>query len=48
MYSESIRMIKSGRSNIERKKLIEDDKRIGIVEIMEQNERINDILKSQV
>ena len=41
-------MMKSQRSNIERNKLIEDDKRIGIDEIIKQNERINNNLKSQV
>ena len=34
---QSIRMMKSQRSNIERKKLIEDGKRIGIDEIIKQN-----------
>ena len=41
-------MMKSQRSNIERNKLIEDDKRIGIDEIIKQNERVNNNLKSQV
>ena len=34
---QSIRMMKSQRSNIERNKLIEDGKRIGIDEIIKQN-----------
>ena len=41
-------MMKSQRSNIERNKLIEDGKRIGIDEIIKQNERIINNLKSQV
>ena len=41
-------MMKSQRSNIEKNKLIEDGKRIGIDEIIKQNERTNHNLKSQV
>ena len=41
-------MMISQRSNIERNKLIEDGKRIGIDEIIKQNERISNNLKSQV
>ena len=40
--------MKSQRSDIERNKLIENDKRIGIDEIIKQNKRINNNLKSQV
>ena len=40
--------MKSQRSNIEKNKLIEDGKRIGIDEIIKQNKRINNNLKSQV
>ena len=43
-----IRMLKKQRSNIERNKFIEDTKRIGIDEIIKQNERINNNLKFQV
>ena len=45
---ESIRMMKSQRNDIERNKLIEDGKKIGIDKIIRQNERINYNLKSQV
>ena len=38
---QSIRMMKSQRSNIERNTLIENGKRIGIDEFIKQNERIN-------
>ena len=41
-------MKKSQRSIIERNKLIEDGKKIDIEEIIKQNERINNNLKSQV
>ena len=41
-------MRKSQRSNIERNKLIEDGHRIGIDEIIRQNEKIDNNLKSQV
>ena len=41
-------MKKSQRSIIERSKLIEDGKKIDIEEIIKQNERINNNLKSQV
>ena len=41
-------MMKSQRSNKERNRLIEDRKRIGTDEIVNQNERINNNLKSQV
>ena len=41
-------MMKSQRSNIERSKLIENGKIIGIDEIIWQNERINNSLKFQV
>ena len=41
---ESIRMMKSQRSDIERNKLIEDGKRIDIDEIVRQNEIINNNL----
>ena len=43
-----IRMLKKQRSNIERNKFIKDTKRIGIDEIIKQNERINNNLKFQV
>ena len=45
---ESFRMMKSQRSNVEKNKLIESDKRMGIDEIIKQNERINNNLKSQI
>ena len=45
---ESFRMMKSQRSNVEKNKLIEGDKRMGIDEIIKQNERINNNLKSQI
>ena len=38
---ECIRMMKSRRSNIEKKKLNEDGKRIVIDEIIKRNKRIN-------
>ena len=41
-------MMKSQRSNVEKNKLIESDKRMGIDEIIKQNERINNNLKSQI
>ena len=41
-------MMKSQKSKIEKNKLIEDGKRIEIDEIIKQNERINNNLKSQV
>ena len=44
---ESIIRMKSQRSDIERNKLIKDGKRIGIDEVISQNERINNS-KSQV
>ena len=40
--NESIRMIKSQRSDIKRNRLMEDDKRKGIDKIIRQNERINE------
>ena len=45
---ESITMMKSQRSDIERSKLIEDGKRIGTDQIIRKNKRINNNLKSQV
>ena len=45
---ESFRMMKSQRSNVEKNKLIEGGKRMGIDEIIKQNERINNNLKSQI
>ena len=45
---ESFRMMKSQRSNVEKNKLIEGGKRMSIDEIIKQNERINNNLKSQV
>ena len=45
---EGIRMMKSYRSAIERDKLTEDGKRIDIDEIIKQNERLKNNLKSQV
>ena len=41
-------MMKSQRSAIERSKLIENSKRIGIGETIKQNERINNQLKSLI
>ena len=41
-------MIKSQRSNRERNKLREDDKRIGIDKIIRQNEITSNNLKSQI
>ena len=41
-------MMKSQRGHIERKKLIENGKRIDTEEIIRQGERINNSLKSQV
>ena len=40
--NESIRMIKSQRSDIKRNRLMGDDKRKGIDKIIRQNERINE------
>ena len=45
---ESIRMMKSQRSDIERNKLIKHGNIIGIDEIIKQNEKINNNVKSQV
>ena len=45
---ESIRMMKSQRSNIERNKLIENDKGICIDEFIKKPERVNKYLKSQI
>ena len=45
---ERIRMMKSQRGHIERKKLIENGKRIDTDEIIRQGDRINNSLKSQV
>ena len=45
---ECIRMMKSRRSNIEKKKLNEDGKRIVIDEIIKRNKRINNNWTSQV
>ena len=42
---ENIRMMKSQRSNIEKNKLIKDDKKVDIDEMIRQNERINNNLK---
>ena len=42
---ENIRMMKSQRSNIEKNKLIKDDKRVDIDEMIRQNERINNNLR---
>ena len=44
---ESIRIMKSQRSNIERNKLIENGKRMGIDKIIRQTERINNNFESQ-
>ena len=38
-------MMKSQKSNIEKNKLIKDDKRVDIDEMIRQNERINNNLK---
>ena len=38
-------MMKSQKSNIEKNKLIKDDKRVDIDEMIRQNERINTNLK---
>ena len=42
---ESIRTIKSQRSNVEKTCLIEEDKKIGTNEIIKHNEIINNSLK---
>ena len=45
---ESIRMMKSQRSDTKKTNLIEEGKTIGIDEIIKQNEIINNSLKSQI
>ena len=42
---ESIRMVKSQRSNVEKICLIEEGKKIGINEVIKRNEIINNSLK---
>ena len=42
---ESIRMMNSQRSNIEKISLIEEDKKIGIIKVIKRNEIINNSLK---
>lgn len=40
--------MRSHRSDIEKNKLIEDGKRVGIDEIIKPNERLNNSLKSHI
>ena len=47
-FKESIRMMKSQRSDTKKTNLIEEGKTIGIDEIIKQNEIINNSLKSQI
>ena len=45
---ESVRMMNSQRSDTENINLIEEGKKIGIDEVIKQNEDINKSLKSQI
>ena len=45
---ENIRMMNSQKSDSEKKQLIEEDKKIGIDEVIKCNEIINNSLKSEV
>ena len=45
---ESIRMMNSQRSDSEKMNLIEEDKKIGINEVIKRNEVINNNLKYQI
>ena len=44
-FKESIRMINSQRSAVEKNSLIEEDKKVGINEVIKRNEIINNSLK---
>ena len=44
-FKESIRMINSHRSAVEKISLIEEDKKVGINEVIKRNEIINNSLK---
>ena len=46
--NQSIRMMNSQRSDVEKIKLIEEDKKIGINEVIKRNEIINSNLRPQI